>query len=211
MASQLAAASSSVPANRIHLINDEWTKVYDRTTEGAITICGCAPQEILWKGLHILLDDPEDCLRRMIYSRKDFTDHVIVSDGKKPGFIFIFEKELRRKAGGGQRERTVEIDTRMIKQDIDTNVFEAPLPIAKRIAMPYFIAKTLTGPKAADPVIPVDDLALLEQDNALPAQPNEAAVTSLPEDILIALLSITISNPFSRWLMSSGSSKEKKD
>jgi hypothetical protein len=165
------ATAPPVVQLQIHSLNDQYTKVHDRTKEAGITISGDHPAEIVWQGLPFVWVNPDDQLCKMVYSRNDYTDLIVISNGRKPGRIELFEQELQRDKTKPALAWTIEINTRILTsrtKSIESNGSQT------EVKAYYLIARTLKAlaPSPAETEfvaakLPVDDSKLSQSEKTL--------------------------------------------
>ena len=137
---------------RIIRINDEWTRVIDKTKEQAVTVQGFLPQQIHWRGIRIVWEDQQGNFTAKVYSKLAYTCVVEISNGKKPGSLILKEKKLPEDWEKPEPVITSEIDTNSVSwQNFKKMVRDHDRGIKiLQLARPLFVAKECAAPITPD-------------------------------------------------------------
>ena len=137
---------------RIIRINDEWTRVIDKTKEQAVTVRGFLPQQIHWKGVRIVWEDQHGNLSDKVYSKLAYTCVVEITNGKTPGSLIVKEKKLPEDWEKPEPVIISEIDTRYVTwQNFKKLVRNHDRGIKiLQLARPLFVAKESESPITPD-------------------------------------------------------------
>ncbi len=147
-----SATTTSERPHKVIKINDQWTRVIDKTKEQAVSVSGYLPERIFWRKVPIVWQDHTGMLRTRVYSKDNYTSVVEITNGQTPGTIVIKEKKLPEDWEKPARVIVEEVDTTSLQWQKLKKIARDALGMIHILSClkPILVAKSSCGQVADD-------------------------------------------------------------